>query len=638
MSFAALGNIGSDSNSLTANSIPPLSNVNALGIYGGQLYASTSANTTANTYKGIDAVGTGLPTAGDQIVTRLPGLTDTSNPNSYSFFFAKLGTSGDAEDTLYVADPSTGISKFSLVGGTWVSNGTFGGPSDTYRGLAATVTGTTVTLYATRKGGTTSAGGGELVSLVDSTGFSGNSINFAPSSTLLATAASQQSFRGVAIAPTIIPNNAPTINSLNNTAPIPPNSPPQIIALTGISDGDDGTQVVTITATSNNPALIPNPSITYTNQNPTGTLTFQPVPGRSGTALITVTVMDDGNTLNGGQNTATASFTVTISPNNAPTIDPIINPVTLNNNFTIPANPPSSPITNSVNLTHITDGDGNVQNLTVTASSSNTTLIPTPVIIYTPNNTTGTLTYSASPNQTGTATITVTVTDDGGTGLGGVNTTTTTFTVTVIANHAPTINTIANPATIPVNSGLQSIPLSGISDGDNGTQIVTITATSSNTAVIPNPNVSYSNPSATGTLSYTPVPGASGTAIITVTVQDNGGTFGGGNDTTTKTFVVSVSNNLVNHAPTINPIPDPASIPANSRPQTIQLSGISDGDNGTQIVIDQRHQQQHGADPQPERHLLQPGRDRLAHLHPGAQPGRHRDDHRHRDRQRRHCQ
>ena len=41
-------------------------------------------------------------------------------------------------------------------------------------------------------------------------------------------------------------------------------------------------------------------------------------------------------------------------------------------------------------------------------------------------------------------------------------------------------------------------------------------------ALIPNPTVTYTSPNATGSLAYTPVANAYGTAIITVTVTDAG--------------------------------------------------------------------------------------------------------------------
>jgi hypothetical protein len=64
-------------------------------------------------------------------------------------------------------------------------------------------------------------------------------------------------------------------------------------------------------------------------------------------------------------------------------------------------------------LTGITAGGGESQPLSVTATSSNTGLIPHPVINYTSASTTGSLALTPVANQSGTATITVTVTDGG---------------------------------------------------------------------------------------------------------------------------------------------------------------------------------------------------------------------------------
>jgi hypothetical protein len=169
----------------------------SINIFAGQLYTSTNSGT--NTFKGVETIGSGLPTTATQTATRLPGLTDTTNPSTYGFFFADLSAGVAGLDTLYVADDGAGaLTKFSLVGGNWVSNGTIGTASDAYRGLAGVVIDGIVTLYATRKGGSTASGGGELVKLVDTSGYNGA---FSGSPTLLATAAANTALRGVALAP-----------------------------------------------------------------------------------------------------------------------------------------------------------------------------------------------------------------------------------------------------------------------------------------------------------------------------------------------------------------------------------------------------------------------------------------------------
>ena len=251
--------------------------------------------------------------------------------------------------------------------------------------------------------------------------------------------------------------------------------PPQTVNLTGISPGlGDTGQTVTIMAASSNPQIIPTPTISYTNPATTGTLSFTPVLDATGSSLITVTVTD-----NAGLLSTQRTFTVNvISVNQAPTL--------------------------SCHQQHhdhrefgaavdralgITNGDPNSgQSLTVTAASSNPALIPNPAVTYTSPSTTGTLTYTSAPNATGTAVVTVTVTDSGGTANGGVNSVSQTFTITVLpVNQPPTLNVIPNPAAIFENSSTQNILLGGITAGPGQSETVTVSASSNNPGLIPNP-------------------------------------------------------------------------------------------------------------------------------------------------------
>jgi hypothetical protein len=172
-----------------------LTNIRQVNLFGGQMYVSASSGT--NTFKGISTVGSGIPTTSGQTITRLAGLTDAANASSYGFFLADLSSSVPGVDTMYVADDNGtvgGIQKFSLVGGSWVANGTLGTAADAYRGLTAAVTQNGVQLFATRKGGTAATGGGELVSLLDTSGYNAT---ISGSINLLATAGSNTAFRGI---------------------------------------------------------------------------------------------------------------------------------------------------------------------------------------------------------------------------------------------------------------------------------------------------------------------------------------------------------------------------------------------------------------------------------------------------------
>ena len=159
--------------------------------------------------------------------------------------------------------------------------------------------------------------------------------------------------------------------------------------------------------------------------------------------------------------------------------------------------------------------------------------------------TNGNLTYTPAANINGTSTFQVTVQDNGGTSNGGIDTSDAqTFTITVNAvNDAPALDAISDPAAILEDAGQQTVNFSGISAGpaDESGQTLTVTATSNNTALIPDPTVTYTSPDATGSLSYTPVGNANGSAVITVKVQDNGGTANGGADFITRTFTVDVT-------------------------------------------------------------------------------------------------
>lgn len=119
-------------------------------------------------------------------------------------------------------------------------------------------------------------------------------------------------------------NDPPTLDPIANPAAIVEDAPQQTVGLTGITAGPLETQALQVTATSNNPSLIPNPTVTYTSPNTTGTLSYTPVADKSGTAVVTVTVRDaglDGNLGTADDGTFSQSFTVTVTPvNDAPTI------------------------------------------------------------------------------------------------------------------------------------------------------------------------------------------------------------------------------------------------------------------------------------------------------------------------------
>jgi hypothetical protein len=170
-----------------------IANLRQLSIFDGQLYTGTSSGSAVR----IGTVGSGAPTTTGQVISSLPGLP-TSTGSPYAFVLLDLDPGVPGVDTLYVADDAAGLLKYSRVGANWVANGSAGTGSSAYRGLTATVSGATVTLYSTRNGGSGATGGGELVRLVDASGYNG-ALSGTPS--LLAQADTQTAFRGLALAP-----------------------------------------------------------------------------------------------------------------------------------------------------------------------------------------------------------------------------------------------------------------------------------------------------------------------------------------------------------------------------------------------------------------------------------------------------
>lgn len=259
-------------------------NIRSISAASGNLYISSASSP----YYGVSQVGTGLPTAAGQATTVLPGFPGAiAGSSPYGFYFADLSDAVPGVDVVYVADDRNtvgGIQKWSLVGGTWVLNGTIAGTAaSAVRGLNGSVSGTTVALAA--------ASTNELFFLSDNTGY-----NTAPTLTALpaaiATAGTNTVFRGMAFAPVAA---APTIVSFTPAAgPIG-----TTVTLTG-TDFSGATAVTLNGLAISDFMVVSGTSITFA------------VPTGASSGAIAVTTPS-------GTATSTSAFTVTV-PNPAPTI------------------------------------------------------------------------------------------------------------------------------------------------------------------------------------------------------------------------------------------------------------------------------------------------------------------------------
>ena len=210
-----------------------------------------------------------------------------------------------------------------------------------------------------------------------------------------------------------------------------------------------------------------------------------------------------------------SASTPTLTTNTPPTVSTIANQTTT-------CTGTSQPL-----AFNIGDAETLVGNLTITATSSNTALIPNNNIVIgaiTGSGSSGssTLTYDPANNQTGTTTITVTVTDEQGL------TATTSFTVTVSAyvNMVVGVNNIKRPCVGSLYSGSANVNVSG------GQAPYTYTWTTPAGAPAPSP---ASAPTNLGTGTYS----VSVTDICGSTVAMNTSQFVGQGATSATNFTLS---------------------------------------------------------------------------------------------------
>jgi hypothetical protein len=149
-------------------------------------------------------------------------------------------------------------------------------------------------------------------------------------------------------------------------------------------------------------------------------------------------------------------------------------------------------------------------------------------------------------------------------------------------NDDPTLDAISD-VTIDEDAAQQTVGLEGIGAGANETQALRVTASSDSTGLIPNPSVTYTSANATGTIAFTPVADQSGTATITVMVEDagldNDVATTEDNETFSRTFDVVV--NPINDDPTLDAISD-VTIDEDAPEQTVALTGITAGGGESQ--------------------------------------------------------
>jgi glucuronoarabinoxylan endo-1,4-beta-xylanase len=170
-----------------------------------------------------------------------------------------------------------------------------------------------------------------------------------------------------------------------------------------------------------------------------------------------------------------------------------------------------------IKVTGISDGDReSEQGLTITAVSSDTSIINNVSVLHSGDNLEGYLLFNA--DTSGTTTITVNVTDEFGAWVEK------NFDVTAYKelNAPPTIDPVED-INVGSDEDAQIITLTNISDGDGGTQTLNFALSLSNDTTITGTSIDYTQGDSIAEFSFTPVPGATGSVSVTVTLSDEGG-------------------------------------------------------------------------------------------------------------------
>ncbi len=324
----------------------------------------------------------------------------------------------------------------------------------------------------------------------------------------------------------------------------------QSITITGISSGDGVEQPVRVSATSSNPGLIPNPTVSYANSSATASLVVAPVANQYGAATITVTVEDGGldNNLEPAGDNAIVSQTFDV------TVTSINDPGSFSGNTSSTGSEDDSTITGTLIFTDAIDGDS-VPNYTITSESSNGTASI--------DATTGIWSYTPNANFNGSDSFTVTVTDDDG------------YTETQVINLI--VASVNDPGSFTGNTSATgseddsaitgTLVFTDAIDGDSAPNYIITSESSNGTASID---------ATTGAWSYTPNANFNGSDSFRVTVADDDGY--------TETHVINLIVEAVNDAPTLDVL---SGVSANEDDgeKTVNLTGISAGDGESQPLL-----------------------------------------------------
>jgi hypothetical protein len=347
--------------------------------------------------------------------------------------------------------------------------------------------------------------------------------------------------------------------TLNYTKPSSSNPPP-LVQITSPANGASFTApaafAITATATDTGGSIT---KVDFYNggsllgSDTTSPYSFALSGLAAGNYAFTARAFDNGGA---SRTSAVVNVTVVNPANQPPTISTIANQTLVEDSTT-----------SSVSFT-VGDPNTPINNLVLSATSSNQVLISNSTFVFGGSGTNRTLSFRPQPDRSGGAVINVTVSD-------GQASASRSFTVTVTAvNDPPIIGDVTN-RTVAVNGTTGSIPVA-ISDKETAATSMALVAQSSNQTLIPQSGLLLGGSGTNRTLTVTPASNQSGQATVTLTVSD-------GTTTAFDTFVVTVT--APNQRPVVQ-ITGPTNNASFTAPATIVINANASDSGGAVARVD----------------------------------------------------
>ncbi len=317
-----------------------------------------------------------------------------------------------------------------------------------------------------------------------------------------------------------------TITSSNGKPSISPvadqisvDSAPVSIAFT-VGDFETAPAQLVVQASSSNQAVLSNSGIQLGGSGESRTLTLTPVANQLGASTVTLTVRDEGGL------TASTSFQLTVKSNTPPVIAAVPDQVASQGVLEIP-------------LT-IGDSESPADQLTLSAASTVTSLIPVASIVFSGNGPNRLATITPAARRSGVSRLTITVKDPQGASAE------TSFDVSVTAvNTPPEISGIAD---VTVNEDTATADIGFlVSDQETPAGALVVSGHAVNTNLVTAASFTFGGTGISRTVRVLPATNQFGSTLVTISVSD-------GASITSTNFTLTVL--PVIDPPLISPIAD----------------------------------------------------------------------------------